>query len=98
MTMRHPLDSNGMPSGYLMPVSNGTRSKRSGRFHVEVDRDPHVRKPEHVGSDTIGARPAPRRFVRRVGPKAMGLCGETEPGRGSERARRTRCTTQTLWN
>src|SRR5437870_12979870 len=98
MTMRRRLGSNGMRSAYLMPVSNGTRSKRSHRFHVDVDRDPHVRKPEHVGSATISACSATRRFVRRVGPKAMGPCGETEPGPGSERARRTRGTTQTLWN
>src|SRR3989449_7496386 len=49
-----------------------------------------LRKPEHVGLTSHSARAAPRRVLRSGRSETMGLPGETESCRRSERARRTR--------
>src|SRR2546425_605287 len=48
-----------------------------------------LRKPEHVGLTSHSARAAPRRVLRSGRSETMGLPGETESCRRSERARRT---------
>src|SRR6058998_855975 len=55
-----------------------------------------LRKPEHVGLTSHGARAATRRVLRSGRPETMGLPGEAGSCRRPERARRTRRTAEAI--
>src|SRR5881296_352382 len=83
----------GMASAYLTAIVavEGGNSKKAGPFpNLEGQPVADLWKPEHVGSAPHGPGAAARRFVRRGGPEAVGICRETRPRRGSARARSAR--------